>query len=249
MRVIVADDDPLARRLITSVLRDAGATVVAEARTGREALELALHYGPDVVVMDSVMPELDGILATRRLTGVRPGQLVVVLTGSGDDEEVAVAALQAGASGVLSKDIDVEALPRALAGVMAGEAAVSRRLTRHLVERLRRAPQGGPGMRPVRSPLTTREWEIVDLLRPGGGTDDIAEALFVSTETVRSHVKNIMRKLDVHSRAEVVAAADRHVSRRATCPSLSGLRTERTATITPSAISNVVTQTARPSVP
>jgi NarL family two-component system response regulator LiaR len=208
LRVIVADDDPLARRMIRSSLQDAGFVVVAEARNGREAVELTLYYGPDAVLMDVVMPELDGISATRRIVEDRPDQLIILLTGA--DEEIGLAGLQAGASGYLNKDVDIEALPRALKGAAAGEAAISRAMGTLLIEQLRRAPTRTPnGMRPVRSTLTAREWEVLDLLCDGHATDEIAHDLFLSTETVRSHVKSIYRKLGVNSRERAVDEAER----------------------------------------
>jgi len=210
LRAVIADDDPFARRVIKDVLQRAGVIVIAEARNGRQAVELALYYRPDVVLMDVVMPELDGIIATRQILKELPDQLVIVLTGAGDDEdELGLQALRAGASGFLSKDVDIEALPRALEGVRTGEAAISRKMTKRLIERLRRSQGGHAGLRPVKSPLTAREWEVIDLLQAGSSTDDIAEALVLSTETVRSHVKNILRKLGVRSREEAVAAAER----------------------------------------
>ena len=171
---------------------------------------MALYYRPDVVIMDAVMPELDGILATRQILKMVPDQLVIVLTGVDDeDDELGLLALRAGAAGFLSKDVDIDALPRTLHGVRAGEAAISRRMTKRLIEQLRSAPGGSSGMRPVKSPLTAREWEVIDLLKSTRSTDEIAAELVLSTETVRSHVKNILRKLDVRSREEAVAAADR----------------------------------------
>jgi DNA-binding NarL/FixJ family response regulator len=208
MRVITADDDPFARRVIKSVLQAAGMTVVAEAKNGREAVQLALHYRPDVVVMDIVMPELDGILATRQILKVQPGQLVVVLT-SEDEREFGLPALQAGAVGFLSKEADVNALPRTLEGVLRGEAAISREMTRRLIERYRGSADGVAGLRPIRSPLTPREWEVIELLSPDRSPEHVAETLVLSTETVRSHIKNIMRKLNVHSRADAISAAER----------------------------------------
>jgi DNA-binding NarL/FixJ family response regulator len=208
LRVIIADDDAFARRVIKGALQAVGVTVVAEATDGDEAVQLSLHYRPDVVVMDAVMPGLDGILATRRILRANPDQLVVVLTGGGDDE-LGLLALRAGAVGFLSKDADVDALPRALEAVHKGEAAVSREMTRRLIERFRAAPDGSPGLRPIKSPLTAREWEVIDLLKPGHSPDEVAQTLVLSLETVRSHVKNIMRKLEVHSRADAVAAAER----------------------------------------
>ena len=210
LRAIIADDDPFARRVIKEVLDKAGVLVIAEARNGRQAVELTLFYRPDVVVMDVVMPELDGIIATRQIRKEIPGQLIIVLTGAGDeDEELGLQALRAGASGFLSKDLEIDALPRALQGVKAGEAAISRKMTRMLIDRLRDTPSGSAGMRPVKSPLTPREWEVIDLLKAARSTDQIAADLVLSTETVRSHVKNILRKLDVRSREDAVAAADR----------------------------------------
>jgi len=207
VRVVIADDDPFARRLIKGALRDAGMMVVAEAGNGREAVEFAIYYRPDIVVMDVVMPVLDGILATRKILKVNSDQLVVVLTGA-DEEEFGLLALQAGAVGFLSKDVDIAALPRALAAVRDGEGAISREMTRRLMARFRETSEGSSGLRPIKGPLTPREWEVVDLLKPGRSTDDVADTLVLSPETVRSHIKNILRKLDVHSREEAVAAAD-----------------------------------------
>jgi DNA-binding NarL/FixJ family response regulator len=207
-RVITADDDPFARRVIKGALQAAGLTVIAEAKNGREAVQLALHYRPDVVVMDVVMPELDGILATRQILKVQPGQLIVVLTGE-DEREFGLQALQAGAVGFLSKEADVDALPRTLQGVLRGEAAISREMTRRLIDLYRGTANGGTGLRPIRSPLTSREWEVIELLKPDRSPERVAEELVLSTETVRTHIKNIMRKLDVHSRADAISAADR----------------------------------------
>jgi two-component system, NarL family, response regulator LiaR len=208
IRAIVADDDPLARRLIKDVLRRAGITVVADAHNGREAVELCLHYRPDVVLMDIVMPELDGIAATQQILNAMPHQLVVILT-SADEHDMGVLGLQAGAVGFMSKDVDLDVLPQALRGALNGEAVISRRMSMRLVEHLRTAPEPTLGMRPVKSPLTSREWEVIDLLYESMTTDQIADTLVLSTETVRSHVKNILRKLDARSREEAVAAAQR----------------------------------------
>jgi len=216
---LIADDDPFARRVIKDALQSGGVVVIAEARDGRQAVELALYHRPDVIVMDLVMPELDGITATRHIINAIPEQIVIVLTGGGDDEELGLQALRAGAAGYLSKDLDIDALPRALTAAQMGEAVISRQMTMRLIEHARRTPEGVAGMRPVRSPLTPREWEVIDLLRAGHSTDDMAEALVLSTETVRSHIKNLMRKLDVRSREDAVAAADRM---REPPPSLDG---------------------------
>lgn len=209
LRVIVADDDPLARRMLRDLLQDAGITVIAEAASGREAVELALYYRPDVVVMDLIMPGVDGLAATRDIVARAPEVRVVILTSS-EEDEVGLMTLRAGASGFLRKDVgSSRALPRALRRAHAGEAVVSRRMTMRLIEELRTVRHDGSGLRPVRSPLTPREWEVLDLLCQQRGTDAIAEELFVSVETVRSHVKSVLRKLGVASRQEAVAVASR----------------------------------------
>ena len=208
LRTIVVDDDPLVRRLIKDTLQDAGVIVIAEAANGREGVELALFYRPDVVVMDYMMPELDGIEATRRIYDGDPGIRVVLLTGAADDT-LGLRGLRAGAAGFLSKDMELAALPRPLRRAYDGEAAISRKLAMQLVQHFRSAPAAGMGLRPVRSPLTDREWEVLDLLSGGASNEDISRVLVLSPETVRTHLKNLYRKLEVRSRADAVAAAGR----------------------------------------
>jgi DNA-binding NarL/FixJ family response regulator len=208
LRAVIADDDAFARRMIKDALQNAGILVIAEAQNGREAVELTLFYRPDIVVMDVVMPGLDGIAATRQIVKESPGQMVVLLT-SADEEDMGLLGLRAGAVGYLSKDVDIDAVPRALRSALEGEAVISRRLGMRLVEQLRQAPEGGAGLRPVKSPLTAREWEVIDLLYEGRTTEQMAEILVLSTETVRSHVKHILRKLDARTRAEAVMTAQR----------------------------------------
>jgi NarL family two-component system response regulator LiaR len=208
LRTIIADDDPLVRRMVRDILQAAGIVVVAEARDGREAVELTLYYRPDVVLMDVIMPKLDGIMATSRIVENLPEQAVVLLTRAGDDD-LGVLGLRAGAMGFLHKDMELDSLPRVLRGVAAGEAAVSRAMTKQLIQHMRGAHDEEHGLVPIRSRLTAREWEVLDLLCDDATTSDIADALVLSQETVRSHVKNILRKLDVRSRQEAVALTRR----------------------------------------
>ena len=147
LRTIIADDDPLVRRLIRDTLQRADVTVIAEASTGREAVELALFYRPDVVVMDFMMPEMDGIEATRRIYEHDPSIRVVMLTGAGD-EELGLRGLRAGAAGYLSKEVELDALPRALRGRARGRGGdlaparheADRALPRRADRRCRPAP-------------------------------------------------------------------------------------------------------------
>lgn len=206
LRAIICDDDPLVRRIVREALQVAGIVVIAEASNGREALELTRHYRPEAVIMDLVMPGMSGIEATRMIVAEVPGTRVVMLTGS-EDDELALDGLRAGAVGYVSKAAAVDAIAQVLHGVIAGEAAIPGHLSMMLLERLRLPPEAGVGLRPVRSVLTSREWEVLDLLCSGGTTDEIAEALVLAAETVRSHVKNVLRKLSVGSREEAVALA------------------------------------------
>jgi len=212
LRAIVVDDDPFARRAISEALRRDGITVEAEAGDGREAVRCCLEHRPDVVLMDVVMPDLDGISATREIVERIPDQVIVLLT-SADEDDLGILGLRAGAAGFLNKDLEVDVLARALRGACSGEAAVSRRFGMRLVEHLRSTPQGR-APRPVTGRLTPREWQVMDLVSERRTTDQIAEALVLSPETVRSHVKHILRKLDARSREEAILVAQR--LRRAT---------------------------------
>jgi DNA-binding NarL/FixJ family response regulator len=207
LTAIIVDDDPFARRLLRDSLELAQIVVIAEAGSGREGVALARFYKPDVVLMDVVMGDMDGIQATRRITEEVPGTRVVMITRTDEDDDLALLGLRAGAVGFLSKDVSLDAIPRAVRGAKAGEAAISRQLAMRLVEQLRVTPESGVGVRPVRSLLTPREWEVLDLLCADRTTAEIAQTLVLSIQTVRSHVRNLMRKLGVRSREEAVALA------------------------------------------
>jgi NarL family two-component system response regulator LiaR len=208
IHVVIADSDPLARRVIRDALQDGtGFVVPGEAACGIEAVELSLHYRPEVTLMEASLPGMDGLAATRRIRANAP-EVRVLIFSRDDREEIQLEALQAGASGFVSKNVPVETVSRVVQSVVRGEAAISRRVTMRLIERLRHLPQNGTGMRPVRSQLTAREWEVLDLLCERKNTREIADALVLSEETVYSHSKNLLRKLSVHSREEAIEAAE-----------------------------------------
>lgn len=208
IRVLIADADPLARRVLRDAFqRSAGFAVVAEAADGVATVELALHYRPEVVMMEHSLGRLDGIEATRRIR-TRAPEVGVVFFAAATEEEVQFAALRAGARGYVAKTAPVAEIIDAVRSTARGEAVLSREMIGSLVGRLRALPTGGSGVRPVSSPLTPREWEVLDLLSAGRAPEAVAADLGLAAETVHSHVKHIMRKLGLRSRAELPEAAD-----------------------------------------
>ena len=204
LRVLIADPDPLVRRVVCDELRRCGFVVVANTGDGNDALALARFYHPDLVVTEARLPGLDGEDAIRAMTQHAPEARVVVLCADAC-EDLGMRLLRAGAVGYLTKEQDLAALPRVLTKVAEGEAAVPRTLGMRVLESLRRLPNRG--WRPLHSQLTTREWQVVELLADGASTQDIAEELVLSPATVYGHVKNILRKLGARSRAEAVDRA------------------------------------------
>jgi DNA-binding NarL/FixJ family response regulator len=207
-RAVVADHQEPSRRALSSALRRAEIVVVAEALDGTEAVELARYHEPDLVVIDVGVSGLDAIAATRRITRADPDVTVILLT-SATSEHLGVLGLRAGAAGYLRRDLHPRSLARAIVGALRGEAAIPRSLAMRLVEQMRAETSSGEHMRPVGGPLTARQWQVLDLLCEGRTTEEIAAALTVSPETVRSHVKGIFRRLNVRSREEAVAVAYR----------------------------------------
>jgi NarL family two-component system response regulator LiaR len=208
LRVIIADGDRDSRRSIRDRLQQSGITVIAEAGSGREAVELSVFYKPDVLLADALLPDADAVAVIRGVLARAPGIAIVLLSAT-DDAELGLVGLRAGASGFLSKGVGLDALPRALRAAHCGEAVISRQLTMRIIDGMRRVRDDGAGLRPVRSRLTSREWEVLDLLCEAQSTDQIAETLVLSPETVRSHIKNLLRKLGVRSRREAVEQAKR----------------------------------------
>jgi two-component system nitrate/nitrite response regulator NarL len=205
--VVLADGDPLARRwLRDSIQASSGIVVVADAADGVEALELAVYYRPDVLVCDRRLRRLDGLEMMRRLHERVP-EVQVVFLSTDSDLAAHIDAARAGASGALSKATPIAGIVRAVRGAVRGEAAVSREACTSLVHHLRSIPEPGVGLRPIHSRLTPREWEVLDALCAGMSMSAIASHLQVAPATVRSHVKRVIAKLDVHTREDAVRVA------------------------------------------
>jgi DNA-binding NarL/FixJ family response regulator len=188
-------------------LQSAGITVIAEVRDPRDCADLALHHRPEVVLID-VGRDGHSLAAVRRIPARAPEVATIMLADS-DDVELGLKGLRAGAVGLVAKDVEAGELAQCVRRCAEGEPVASPLLVRRLIDYFRVFPEEGLGLRPVRSPLTSREWEVLDLLASGCGLDEIAVRFVIAPETVRTHVRNIMRKLDVRSQADAIRAAHR----------------------------------------
>jgi DNA-binding NarL/FixJ family response regulator len=205
-RVLIADDHAPTRSGVRQSLEAGGFTVCAEAADGEEAIKLARQERPDVCLLDISMPGGGGIKAATIISEEMPETAIVMLTAFAGDDEL-FDSLKAGAAGYLLKETDPNRLPFALRGILDGEAAVPRRLVARLIDefrsqgRRRRVPIGGK-----RGPeLTTRQWEVLELMGEGYTTTEIGRRLDVSPTTVRRHVSDILAKLGVSDRREAIA--------------------------------------------
>jgi DNA-binding NarL/FixJ family response regulator len=204
LRVVIADDHAPMRAGVRLALEGHGFHVVGDAADARGAIDAALREQPDVCLLDIHMPG-SGIAACAEIRSQLPQTKVVMLTVSQNDADL-FAALQAGAAGYLLKGMDTARLPDALRGVLEGEAALPRTLVAKLIDEFRaRGTHGRVGLvRPTEKDLTSREWEVLDLMAEGLNTRDMAQRLFISDTTVRRHIGSILKKLEVENRDEAV---------------------------------------------
>ena len=215
IRVLVCDDQELVRTgYVTIISAQPDMEVVGEAENGHAAVQVAERTRPDVVVMDIRMPLLDGIEATRRLAGpdaAAPPKVLVVTTFNVD--EYVYDAFRAGASGFLLKDAPPSELMAGIRTVARGEAlvapAVTRRLIGHFADRLRPAETAGPGAQELINALTAREQEVFELIAEGLSNAEIAAALYITPETVKTYVSRILGKLGLRDRVQAVVLAHR----------------------------------------
>jgi two-component system nitrate/nitrite response regulator NarL len=205
MRILLVDDHPITRAALASLLDAHGFTVAGEASDGEEAIELARRLLPDLVLLDLSMPGLDGLQALPRIRDAAPDAEVVVLTASGTEENL-LAAIRGGAAGYLLKSEPPERIAEFLQGVGHGEAALSGEVARRLLEQVREGGVGRGVPEGIAQALSARELEVLLLLDEHLGTDEIAARLYISEHTVRSHVKSLLRKLNVSSRREALDA-------------------------------------------
>jgi DNA-binding NarL/FixJ family response regulator len=209
IRVLVADDQALVRgsfRLLVET--DPGLLVIGEAATGAEAVQIAARDKPDVVLMDVRMPVMDGIEATRRITGAeQAAETRVLILTTFDLDDYVYAALRAGASGFLLKDTPPADLLAAIRVIAAGDALLAPAITRRLIAEFARRPQ--PGQQPAATldGVTDREREVLTLIGRGLSNDEIAQALHITMATAKTHVSRLLAKLGARDRAQLVIAA------------------------------------------
>lgn len=209
MKIVIADDHALFRDSLRSLLEAHGLEVLGEAKNGREAVELARKLKPEVLLMDLSMPEMDGLAATKLISADQPEVKVVILTASDEDSKL-FEAIKSGAQGYLLKNLESEDFFSLLEGVKRGEPALTPALARKLLQEFARPAQA---QAPPQDPdaLTDREREVLELLVNGVTSNrKLAKQLGVSENTVKFHVRNILDKLHLHNRAQVVSYAIRH---------------------------------------
>jgi DNA-binding NarL/FixJ family response regulator len=207
IRVLVADDQSMVRAGFRMLLsREDDIEVVAEASNGREAIEEAAKFHPEVVLMDVRMPELDGISATRTIVSEGLAGRVLVLT-TFDEDRIVYDAMKAGASGFLLKTAPPAQLIDAVRTVASGDALLAPSVTRRLVEDFVRRPPPGEERPELLASLTEREQEVLELIARGLSNAEIAAKLFLSGATVKTHVNRILSKLELRDRVQAVVAA------------------------------------------
>jgi DNA-binding NarL/FixJ family response regulator len=208
IRVLLCDDQALVRsgfRMILDARDDL--EVVGEAEDGVQAIALARKLDPDVILMDVRMPELDGVEATRRLIANGSRARVLILT-TFDLDEYVYEAIRAGASGFLLKDVQPSQLVDAIRVVAAGEALLAPSVTRRLLDRFADTLPNATGAPPLGlDSLTEREFEVLKLLAQGLSNAELAERLFLSETTVKSHISSVLRKLNLRDRVQAVVLA------------------------------------------
>jgi len=208
-RVLVVDDQALVRAGFEALVESADdLEVVGTASNGQEAVELTRRESPDVVLMDVRMPVMDGLEATRILLDDPSTSAVrILILTTFDLDEYVFAALRAGASGFLLKDTPPHELLAGIRVVAAGEALLSPRVTRHLIEAYVRRPEGTARVDESLDVLTDRETEVLELIAKGLSNTEIGEQLFVSPATVKTHISRLLMKLDARDRAQLVIKA------------------------------------------
>jgi DNA-binding NarL/FixJ family response regulator len=205
IRLMLADDHRMLREGLSRSMREQGFDIVGEASDGAEAVSMAMHVRPDVILMDVTMPEIDGVEACRQVRSQLPQTKVVMLTMHAD-QGVLTSAIRAGATGYLVKDCSTEEIAGAVRMAASGETALSPQLAASMLNEVRRWDQPHKEEERV---ITKREEEVLQLIADGCSTPEVAEKLYISQKTVKNHLASIYQKLDARDRTQAVLAAVR----------------------------------------
>lgn len=212
MKIALADDQPLVRNAIASLLEAHGHHIVGEANDGQEALQLVRQTRPELVLMDLGMPIMDGLEATRLIKAEFPDVRIVILTVS-DHEQDLVEAVKSGAHGYLLKDLQADEFLEAIEAIARGQPVLPQRLAHHLWTEFGRLLDSERELAPGQA-LTDREWEVLRLVAAGYTNREVGERLSISTNTVKFHTRGILEKLHLRNRAQVIAWAHQHADRQ-----------------------------------
>jgi DNA-binding NarL/FixJ family response regulator len=208
LRVLLVDDHDLFRTGLRNLLEEQGVEVVGEASAGAEAVQLVDRLAPDVVVMDLNMPGMDGVEATRRISGIAPLTRVVVLTISDLDGDV-MDAIFAGACGYLLKDSSIQDLMSGIRAAAVGESLISPTIASKVLQRVRASTTSPQAAATIKSELSDREIEVLRLIANGKDNAQIAAELVISPKTVKNHISNILMKLQIENRIQAAVFAVR----------------------------------------
>ena len=207
IRVVIADDQSMVRAGFRSLLQaEPDIDVVAEAADGEQAIAAVRRFKPDVTLMDIRMPNVDGLEATRRIVEAGSATRILILT-TFDLDEYVYAGLRAGASGFLLKDASPEQLIAAIHVLVEGEAVLAPSVTRRVVEAFAQLPAPQDDLQAALGTLTSREREVLALMATGRSNSELADALVVSEATAKTHVRNVLAKLDLRDRVHAVVFA------------------------------------------
>ena len=206
IRVLIADDHHVVRRGLVFFLKtQKDIEIIGEAKNGREAVELAGKLQPDMILMDLVMPEMDGIQATKLIKKAHPEIVIMMLTSFSDQDHV-IPAIEAGAAGYQLKDIEPDELVDSIRKLVRGENSLHPKATNHLLKRVSKSDQAPHQIHQ----LTNREKDVLLELAKGKSNKEIAASLFITEKTVKTHISNIFTKLEVADRTQAALYAVKH---------------------------------------